>query len=131
MIRGTVAPFQFNLPCSFNELYKVEVKFWQDGNNGTVEKPLPIVKSIEQCGCDKNNSKQLTVFLTEEETLRFSDKKKAWVQLRATPKDGRTFGCKKTAIPVYPIHGDEPLGDVVFPEPDENGVIFLDGGRIV
>jgi hypothetical protein len=117
------------MPYNFDELILAEVRFWQDGNKGTVERPLPIVKSLNQCECGKH-PRQLFTFLTEEETLRFSNTKKAWVQMRATPRDGNTFGCLETPIPVYPYNGDEPLGDVVFPTPDENDVVFLDGGRI-
>ena len=54
-----------------------------------------------------NNSNELHVSLTAEETIRFSDKHKAKMQLRGKlASNGRIFGCKPKLITVYPINDD-------------------------
>lgn len=73
-----------------------------------------------------NNSKELYVSLTAEETMRFSDKHKAKMQFRAKRlSDGRIFSCKTRFITVYPIN-DDLLEDDILPTGDE-GWIILDG----
>ena len=130
MIRGTHALFKFNIPYNCADLKLVKITFWQPGNKGaSADRPLPIVKVLDQCGLT-NNPNELAVVLSQEETLRFSDKAKAYVQLRATCKDGRIFASKQEQITVYPIYDDTILGDVILPSPDDDGQIILDGGRV-
>lgn len=143
MTRGTVAQFQFKLPYSKENVQSAEVVFWQSNNSGLDDDfPLPIKKgyaletsvdgSIVTSGpwnwIDDNT---LAVKLWQQETLTFSDKYKARVQLRAKSTDGLVFASPQEVITVYPIYGDYPLGDEIIPAPDEEGTIILDGEDIV
>ena len=128
MIRGTTAQYRFKIPYTKAELLWATIKFWQTGNSGTVEAPLPIMKKLEHCDAP-DDSKELCVSLTAEETSRFSDKRKAQVQLRAQAQDGTVFGTKPQLVTVYPMD-DDILEDPEFPTPDDEGRIILDGGTI-
>ena len=77
-----------------------------------------------------NNSKELYVTLTAEETMRFSDRHKAKMQLRGQlAATGMVFGCKPRLITVYPIN-DELLGDDIIVPTADNNWIVLDGESI-
>lgn len=77
-----------------------------------------------------NNSNELNVSLTAEETMRFSDKHKAKMQLRAKlASTGRIFGCKPKLITVYPINDELYEDDLISGSEDDNWVI-LDGESI-
>lgn len=129
MIRGADAQFKFNIPCTCDELDYVTISFWQKENNGpSKDRPLPIIKVLPQCFKDSDN--RLSVVLDREETLRFSDKRKANVQLRATMKNGVTFASKPQIITVYPIHDESLLDDLVIPSP-KHDYVFLDGQNIL
>lgn len=132
MIRGTTAQFKFNLPYNYSDLSLVEVTFWQPGNKGPdeVTRPLPIVKVLGQCSACEN-ANEISTTLTEEETLRFSEETKAYVQLRAQTYDGITFATKQETITVYPIYGDGTLDENILPTPSYDGWIYLDGHPIV
>lgn len=173
MIRGTTAQFKFKLPCVKGNLLYATIKFWQPGNSGTLEAPLPITKRLadcygfetnEQINIEKWNSQnyeeikdklgisgkawneltaeekkqfatdsfeELCVSLTAEETLRFSDKFKARVQLRAQQKDGTVFASHQQLTTVYPINDDIIADDPSFPEDEDgDGLIILDGKPI-
>ena len=129
MIRGTTAQFRFKLPYKKNELAWATMKFWQPGNNGTLEARLPITKRLEHCTAS-DDSKELCITLTAEETLRFSDKYKARVQLRAQHEDGTIFASREQLITVYPINGDIMTDNPTIPDENEEGWIILDGGSI-
>ena len=76
-------------------------------------------------------SNELNVFLTASETMRFSDKHKAKMQLRARrASDGRVFGCTPRLITVYPINEDLFEDDTVIEE-DNSGWVVLDGEVVV
>lgn len=171
MIRGTTAQFKFKLPCAKGNLLYATIKFWQPGNTGTLEAPLPITKKLINCyGYETNESinkekwnsgnyeeiksmmgatdkswdeladeekknfatqsfDELWISLNAEETLRFSDKFKARVQLRAQQKDGTVFASHQQLITVYPIN-DEIVGDDdnwLPDDEDSDGLIILDG----
>lgn len=49
MIRGTTTPFTIKLPYAMGELEWVTIKWWQDGNKGTLTAPLPITKRLSHC----------------------------------------------------------------------------------
>lgn len=123
LIRGTTRHFKFKLACNFSELLTVEIVFWQLDNNA-----MPITKSLTHCKpTDKAN--EMSVTLNQEETLMFSEKRKAYVQMRAVGPDGDCFGIKQQQITVYPTYSEEILSDIVFPEP-VNDYIILDGENI-
>lgn len=130
MIRGTYAQFKFKIPYDCSDLSLVKITFWQPGNQGvSTDRPLPIVKVLSQCNTT-DNPNEVVVTLNQEETLRFSDKTKAYVQLRASCKDGIAFGSRKKEITVYPVYDDTILEDGIMPSPSDDGWIILDGGTI-
>ena len=132
MIRGTETAFRFKLPCSFDDLSWVRIKFWQHNCYGTDTRPLPIIKTKRDCCAYGTNA--MVVKLTAEETARFSDTKKAYVQMLAN--NGATFGCKAKEMTVFSIE-DELIGltdwyivldgDIVA---DEDNYTILDGNTI-
>lgn len=168
MIRGTTAQFKFKLPCARGNLLTATIKFWQPGNAGTLEAPLPIIKKMADCsGYESNESiniekwnsgdyeefkitlglsdklwneltdeekkifaresfDELHISLTAEETLRFSDKFKAKVQLRAQQKDSTVFASHQQLITVYPNDIVEDIPTLPDDE-DGDGLIILDG----
>lgn len=130
MIRGTTAQFKFDLPYKYSEIELAKIVFWQIDNNGpSSDRPLPIVKVLEQCSAGTDEY-ELRVTLSPEETLRFSDKRKAYVQFSGTSLDGYRFAGDQEEITVYPIYDDSILGDVVTPTPTYDGLIILDGQTI-
>lgn len=129
MIRGTTAQFKFKLPYAKNDLQWVTMKFWQPGNEGTEDAPLPIIKKKSHCD-SADDSKELIVSLTAGETLRFSDKFKAKVQMRAQHKSGLVFGSKERVITVYPIQNDLTQ-DAILPGETDDGWIVLDGQPVI
>lgn len=130
MIRGTTAQFKFKIPYTINDLEWVAIKFWQDGNSGTPDAPLPIIRSKGQCSISELG--ELCVSLDAEETMRFSDKSKAKVQLAAKKWDGINFASRQQLIPVYPIQDDitRPPEDELPDDTTEDGWTLLDGGII-
>lgn len=130
MIRGTTAQFKFKIPYMKQDLLWATIKFWQPGNNGTLLAPLPITKRLKHCSAP-DDSYELYINLTAEETLRFSDRSKAIVQLRAQTLDGATFASKETLISVYPINDDIITDDPTLPDADSMGLIILDAKSIV
>lgn len=130
MVRGTTAQFKFKLPYDYSALSVVKIMFWQPGNSGpSLSRPLPITKILDQCSQGENPN-ELTIVLTEEETLRFSDKIKAYVQLKAKSIDGNAFASKQELIAIYPVRDDAPLEDEIIPTPDYDGWVILDGQTI-
>ena len=130
MIRGTNAQFKFKLPYNYSELETVRITFWQDENSGpAANRPLPIVKILEQCS-QTDNPNELSVTLNQEETLRFSEKRKGWVQLRAQTIDGIPIASKEKQFTVYPVYDDSILDEEILPTPDYDGWIFLDGSIV-
>lgn len=129
MIRGTTAQFKFKLPYAKNQLQWVTMKFWQPGNDGTTEAPLPIIKKKEHCDAS-DDSKELSVSLTSEETLRFTDRYKAKVQMRAQHTSGLVFASKEKVVTVYPLDGDLTQ-DAILPGETDDGWIVLDGQPVI
>ena len=130
MIRGTTAQFRFKIPYAKDELSWATIKFWQPGNNGTLIAPLPITKRLEHCTMS-DDTMELCIALTPEETVRFSDKYKAKTQLRAQHKDGTVFASHVQQITVYPINDDIVADDPTLPSTNEEGWIIFDGGSII
>ena len=131
MIRGTDAQFKFVLPYDYSQISSVTIVFWQDGNTGFLGSPLPIYKTLEQCSTT-HNPRELVVTLNGDETLRFSEKRKACVQLNGETIEGADFGSKQELITVYPSFKDSDLDDII-PTPgvdNKDGWIVLDGKPI-
>ena len=106
------------------------MKFWQDGNNGTTEAPLPITKTLEHCTADAS-SMEVCVQLAAHETARFSDKTKAKVQFRAQIGDGAVIASREQLITVHPMNDEIIKDDITTPPANEEGWIILDGESIV
>ena len=70
---------------------------------------------------------ELHVSLTAEETLRFSDKSKARVQLRAQQKDNTVFASHQQLISVYPNDIIEDIPSLPDDEGNDDDLIILDG----
>jgi hypothetical protein len=132
MIRGTTAQFKFKLPCQKSALEWVTVEFWQDGNDGTEEAPLPITKTLSHCPLPLDST-ELCISLTANETMRFSDRIKAKLQLVAKKWDGTRFASHQQSIAVYPIRDDiiTPPSSLPDDEVNEDGWISLNGGHII
>lgn len=133
MIRGTNAEFRFGLPYNFSELDVVKITFWQDENDGPSDsRPLPIVKVLEQCR-QGSRSNELSVTLNQEETLRFTDKRKAKTQLRASTITGIPIASRTQLITVYPVYDDSILDNdaEILPTPDTDGWVYLDGSTVL
>ena len=130
MIRGTTQQFRFKLPYNIDQIESVKITFWQNDNNGpSADRPLPIIKTLQHCDSSNN---ELYITLNQEETLRFSDDKKAFAQIRIRTLQGFVAASKLKEIIVYPLHDDNTLGDVTtLPLPDDDNVTILDGGSIV
>lgn len=130
MIRGTNAQFKFNLPYDLSEVASVKIIFWQRDYNGPDPgRPLPITKILQQCSTT-DNPRELSVTLTQEETLRFTDEHKAYVQLRGLTTEDVPFASKIKQLTVYPVYDDSLFGDIILPTPSYDGLIVLDGHRI-
>ena len=120
MIRGTSAKFKFTLPCDFSELESAKIVFWQKDNSGPDEsRPLPIIKILDQCE-QSINTNELYISLNQEETLRFTDDEKAYVQLVVETTYGKHIASREEMITVYPIYDDEILDDDILPTPGYN-----------
>lgn len=130
MIKGTNAQFKFRLPYNFSELKTVQIVFWQPENDGpNSSRPLPIVKILSQCSSTEIPN-ELSVTLNQEETLRFSEERKAYVQLRGTTFEDIPIASREKQITVYPVYDDSIIDDEILPTPTYDGWIFLDGLNI-
>lgn len=132
MIRGTTAQFKFRMPYSIKDISVIKITFWQENYDGPSKiRPLPIIKSKSQCVQNIFNN-EILVCLDSEETLRFKDDRKAYVQLQGKTVSGSKFGSKKGLITVYPVYDDSILDDNITPTPtpEDNGLIILDGNAI-
>jgi hypothetical protein len=133
MIKGTAQPFKFTMPHNFSEIDTAVITFWQENYNGPDKtRPLPIIKVLAQCR-EGSSPKELIVILNKEETLRFTDKRKAYVQMRAETMSGLSFSHKPRMITVYPTYDDSILdgGVIPTPSPEDESVIILDGSTII
>jgi hypothetical protein len=131
MIRGGNAQFKFRLPYDCSDMEKVKIVFWQEDNAGPdPSRPLPIVKVLEQCS-QSVMPNELIVTLNQEETLRFSDERKAYAQLRGSTYEGIPIVSREHMITVYPVYDDSILDEEILPTPSPDGWVYLDGQYIV
>ena len=130
MIRGTSAQFKFKLPYSYDDLSAVKIAFWQTNDKGINE--IIVTKTLADCkGGDDPN--ELSVTLQDWETDDFSDRKKAYVQLKGRTKNN-VFASEQEQITIYPMHdkiiGDDDGPNVVIPPPSNDEPTILNGGRV-
>jgi hypothetical protein len=111
MIKGSTQQFRFILPRPLEDISVVRIVFWQERYDGpAVDRKLPIIKSREHCSTT-DNPNELTVILNQEETLRFTEDRIAYVQARAVTVDGLSYASKKREVVVYPVYGNNILND--------------------
>lgn len=128
MIRGTTAQFKFKLPYPKAELDWMTIKFWQQENMSPY---LPITKKLEHCDSPEGST-ELYVSLTAAETMRFSEDRKAKVQIRGQhAQSGTIFGSRPQLITVYPMNDEILEEDPMLPAVNEDGWIILDGKTIM
>ena len=128
MIRGTSQEFRFKLPYAYNTVNELCAIFGQDNYQGPTQyRPLPIVKIKDQGR--RVDAYHWSVTLNSEETLRFSNKRKAKVRLIGKTKSGASFATKESLINVY---GDNSIldGDILL-TPTDQGLVILDGQPII
>lgn len=151
MIRGTTAPFKFEVPYDTSTISAIVATFNQKHWRGTDVARLPIEKwytaswVAQEDGSMKltetrndgfafspTNPREIQTNLTEEETLRFSDKEKAYMQIRVQfDIDGGTVtrASLPQKITVYPVLNDSQIGP---PTPSDviEDIYIFDAGKI-
>jgi hypothetical protein len=135
MIRGTTAPFTFELPCKPEDIVAIAIEFWQEGNKGTPTAKLPIIKKMGDCALSEssNGTTLVSVQLLSTETVRFSDKIKGMTQLSARINDpnSRIIASQPQSFTVYPMRNDLIIDDPTEGAPVEDEWAILDGGKIM
>ena len=80
---------------------------------------------------DPNNPQILLTSLSAAETMRFSDKRKGYVQvITYCDEDNLTIGSLDYEFMIYPIRTDDIVGDLIGPSPTDPLVQILDAGEI-
>ena len=98
MIRGTTPTHTFQIPFNTNLVKEIRISYAQ-------KDVVVVEKTTEDCKLDGMN---ITVKLTQEETLRFSENVMAALQLRVLLNDGNVL-----ATPVMRLDVGELLQDEV------------------
>ena len=137
MVRGTTAPFKFNVPYVWEDICALEATFTQKQDDGN---QLVIIKEYDTrwggninpggFAPDTNNLNVVYVSLDPVETLQFSDKRKAQVQIKAYAPGYGTVASKPVKFTVYPVNNDSILEDPGTPSPTDKSVRVLDAGKI-
>jgi hypothetical protein len=137
MIRGTTAPFKFKVPYAWSDICAIEATFSQKKDDGN---QLSIIKEYDTRWGENVNPGGFTpdekdpyviyVVLDPEETLCFSDKRKAQVQIKVYCQHKGTVANRPAMFTVYPINNDSILEDAGEPAPGDNGMRILDAGKI-
>ena len=83
MIRGTTPKLEFTLPFDVSILAEAWVTLSQNGKE-------ILNKELEECHCDE---KQLSVQLTQEETLSLDCDCKTEIQVRVRTHEGEALAC--------------------------------------
>ena len=86
MYRGTTPTLNFTLPFSVDLIEALSVAFAQNNE-------LVFDKSIEDDGCTLEE-KNITIKLTQEDTLKLSAKKNTEIQIRIRTIDGEALASK-------------------------------------
>lgn len=80
---------------------------------------------------DPNDPQTLLTSLSAAETMRFSDKRKGYVQvITYADQDDITVGSLDYEFMIYPIRTDDIIGDLIGPSPTDPLVQILDAGEI-
>ena len=131
MIRGATTSFKFKLPRNFEEFETITITFWQNENAGpSLVRPLPIVKIKDQC-IPNDLGDQCRVKLSAEETLRFSDERKGFVQFHGMTVDGLSYPSKEREFTIYPnYHNNVWKKDVIPSLALDDELVIFDGEDI-
>jgi hypothetical protein len=151
VIRGTTTPFKFEVPYDTSTISAIVVTFSQKHWSGTADAPLPLkkwyiaswepqedgsmkltAKENQGFAFSEINPKEIQMSLTEEETLRFSDKEKAYMQIKVQFEiDGGQVvrASLPQKITVYPVLYDDTIGT---PTPSDifDDIYILDAGTM-
>lgn len=154
MIRGTTTPFKIEVPYDTNTISAIYAIFYQKHWKGTEDTGrLPIEKYYKASWVEQEdgsmkldethndgftfsetNSKEIQTVLSENETLRFSDKEKAYMQIKIQFEfDEGASRVIRASLPqkitVYPVLKDTQIGIPDASETD-GGFYIFDAGTI-
>jgi hypothetical protein len=125
MVQGTTQPFTITTPFLGKNIREITVTFWQQGNHGTIEQPMPIVKTLEHHDCTVLAERyEFGVELSPSETARFWTDRKAHMQALITATNGATVANDVYDITVEPMFKG---GNASTPD---SGIVVLDGENI-
>ena len=124
IVQGTTQPFIITSPFKGSDIFAIKVTFWQPGNYGSVEQPLPIKKKKEHCVV-LEDSYEFTVTLSPTETARFWTDRKAHMQAVITAKNGDIDANDTYDITVEPMFNGGNAST-----PGVGDIIILDGQNI-
>ncbi len=99
MIRGTTPTHKWTIPVDATAVKTARVTYKQG-------EEVLLVKNTEDCVVE---GKALKVTLTQEDTLKFSHKKKAEVQARLLTFDMKSFATRVVEVPVWELLEDEVM----------------------
>lgn len=130
IVRGTTPYHNFILPLLTDDIDKIYVTYYQNGqvlfektNDGESEdfsvinlRDLYENASMEQLSEEDLNSSQLTIHLTQEETLLFTfypaaEKNIAVIQIRALDKNGEAYASFPIQERIFGVLKDGVIGD--------------------
>ena len=135
MIRGTTAQFTFKLPkeLNLNDVSYIQITAWQKGYTGTPIAPLPISKTYTNSdwGSVLKDEHTLVVVLSPEQTARFTDKLKGYIQCKVVVEGKAIYGTYEQRFTVHPMYKDMVGGDMGEIEQNSEGWIILDGQTIM
>ena len=99
MIRGTTPTHTFQIPFNTNLVKEIRISYAQ-------RDAVVVEKTTEDCKLDGMN---ITVKLTQEETLRFSENVMAALQLRVLLNDGNVLATPGMRLDVGELLQDEVI----------------------
>lgn len=99
MIRGTTPTHTWTLPVDASVVKEARIIYSQGVEN-------VLIKNTEDCIMEGNT---LKVTLTQEDTLKFSHKKKVEVQARLLTQDRTSFATRVVEVPVWKLLDEEVM----------------------
>lgn len=99
MIRGTTPTHRFTIPIDAELVKEVRITYEQDGK-------LLVEKTEKDCTIEE---KTLSVKLTQEDTLKFSSKKKADLQVRILTTNDTALATEILKLEIEDVLNEEVL----------------------
>ena len=125
---------------NWNDAYKDINKVYFDGTSyykyendkwATYNSITEVVKN-DGLQSDPKNPQILLVSLSAAETMRFSDKRKGYVQaVTYCDKDNTTAASREHEFMIYPVRTSDIIGDIIGPSSTESLIQILDAGEIL